>query len=110
HALRAISAFFVLDEINQGVGAVPSLKPTHDPYVYGGQVSLDSKWSSEFETSVGVAAFDIVNRSSLSSKVQPYYNSGTSRDTATGILKYRIHPVIGSASATWKVPEFPLYA
>lgn len=109
HALRAAGAFFVLDEINQGVGAVPTLRPTRDPYVYGGQASLESKWSHDFETSIGVAGFDILHRSSLSSKVQPYYNSGTSRDAVTGALKYRLHPVIGTASATWKVPEFPAY-
>ncbi len=110
HSLRTTGAFFVLDEVNQGVGAVPSIKPTHDPYVYGGQASLESKWSSDFETSIGVAGFDISNRSSLSSKVQPYYNSGTSRDAASGVLKYKIHPVIGTASATWKMPQFPGYA
>ena len=110
HAIRATAAFFVLDEINQGIGAVPSLRPTDDPYVYGGQVSLESKWSPALETSVGVAGFDIINKGSLSSKVQPYYNSGTSRDPVTGVLKYPMRPLIGTASATWKVPQFPLYA
>lgn len=110
HALRVSSAFLVLDEINQAVGAVPSVRPARDPFVYGGQASWESKWSRDFETSLGIAAFDLLHKDSLSAKVQPFYNSGNSRDGTTGLLKYRMRPVIGTASATWKAPEFPLYA
>lgn len=109
HTLRANGAFFVLDEINQGVGAVPSIGPSHDPYVAGAQLLLDSKWTSKVESSIGVAAFDVANKDSLSAKVQPFYNSGNTRDAATGLLKYNFNPVIGTASATYKRDSFPFY-
>jgi hypothetical protein len=107
--LSANSAFFVLDEINQGVGSVPTLDAKRDPFLYGGQLLLDSKWTKNFETSLGVAAFDIVNKDSLSTKVQPFYNSGNTRIGSTGQLKYNYNPVIGTASATYKLDSFPLY-
>ncbi len=110
HTLRAIGAGFVLDEINQGVGAVPSINPSHDPYLYGGQVLWESKWTPKFETALGVAAFDIAAGDSLSAKAQPFYNSGNTRDDATGLLKHHFNPVIGTASATYKFDSFPLYA
>src|SRR2546427_747343 len=109
HTLKANGAFFVLDELNQGVGAVPSIDPKHDPYVYGGQALFESRWSTNFETSLGVAAFNIGNRDSLSAKVQPFYNSGNSRVNTTGLLLYNYNPIIGTASATYKLDSFPLY-
>src|SRR6266704_3905033 len=72
HTLKGIAAFFVLDEINQGVGAVPSIKAEHDPFLYGGQMLLESKWSPKFETALGVAVFDIGYKDSLSSLAQPF--------------------------------------
>jgi len=108
HTLKGNGAFFVLDEINQGVGSVPTLQPTHDPYVYGFQTLLESKWSPKFETSLSVAVFDIVHSDSLSAKAQPFYNSGNTRD-ANGFLLYDYNPIIGTASATYKLASFPLY-
>jgi hypothetical protein len=107
--VSANGAFIVLDEINQGVGAVPSIDSKQDPFLYGGQLLLDSKWTKNFETSLGVAAFDIANKDSLSTKVQPFYNSGNTRIASTGQLKYNYNPIIGTASATYKLDSFPLY-
>jgi hypothetical protein len=109
HTLKANGAFFVLDEINQGVGAVPSIGASHDPFVYGAQAFLESKWSPNFETSLGVAAFDIAHHEALSAKVQPFYNSGNSRDPVNGNLLYNFNPIIGTASATYRLNSFPLY-
>jgi hypothetical protein len=109
HSLKLNSAFFVLDEINQGVGAVPTLNPDSDPYVYGAQLLYEAKWTPKLETSIGAAAFNIGNKESLSSKVQPYYNSGTTRDPATGAIVHDMNPVIGTASVTYWLDSFPLY-
>src|ERR1041385_3605634 len=98
HTLKFNGAFFALDEINQGVGSVPSINPSRDPFVYGAQVLFESKWTPKIETSLGAAAFDIGNKDSLSSKVQPYYNSGTSRDATTGAILHNMNPVIGTAA------------
>lgn len=107
HSLRGIGALFVLDELNQSKppGTLTETNPPaafrtgHDPYFYGGQVLLESKWSPELDTSIGAAMFNIVNKDSLSAQLQPFYNSGNSRD-ANGFLKYNFDPIIGSASAT----------
>ena len=84
--LKGVAAFFALDEINQGVGAVPSINPEHDPFLYGGQMWLESKWTKNFETSLGAAVFDIAYKDSLSSLAQPFYNSGNTRRTNNGAL------------------------
>ena len=109
HALKFNGAFFALDEINQGVGSVPSISPSRDPFVYGGQLLFESKWASNLDTSLGAAVFDIANKDSLSSKVQPYYNSGTSRDATTGAILHNMNPVIGTAAVTYTLDSFPLY-
>src|SRR5437879_2596452 len=116
HTLKANGAFIVLDELNQGYNTpntlpagAPGAAPSHDPYVYGAQFLWESKWTPKFETSLGVAAFDIAHKESLSARVQPFYNSGNSRD-ANGFLKYNMNPIIGTASATYKLDSFPGYA
>ncbi len=109
HALKLNGAYFVLDEINQGLGAVPTLNPKHDPYTYGFQALWEAKWSPKFETSLGAAVFDIAHKDSLNAKAQPFYNSGNTRDV-NGFLKYNMNPVVGTASATYTFDSFPLYS
>ena len=110
HTLKANGGIFVLDEINQSAsGAVAgTAPPSHDPYLYGGQMLLDSKWSPKIETSVGLAVFNVGNKEDLSAKIQPFYNSGNSRD-ANGFLLHNYNPVIGTASATYNLESFPTY-
>ncbi|HSU54445.1 MAG TPA: putative porin [Candidatus Dormibacteraeota bacterium] len=109
HTLRGTSAFFVLDELNQGVGAVPSIDADKDPSVFGGQLILESKWSPKIESSIGVAAFNIVNRDSLSALVQPFYNSGNTRNPTTGQLVHNYEPIIGTGALTYNFDSAPLY-
>lgn len=109
HSLKAIGAFIVLDELNQGIGTVPSIGASHDPYVLGSQLILESKWAPKFETALGVAGFTINSRDSLSSKVQPFFSSGSTRDAASGVLSYNFNPIIGTASATYKLDSSPIY-
>ncbi len=114
HTLKANGAFIVLDELNQGYNSPNTLPagtpaaPSHDPFVYGAQWLLESKWTPKFESSLGVAAFDVAHKESLSARVQPFYNSGNSRDT-NGFLRYNINPIIGTASLTYKLDSFPCY-
>ncbi|MHB8523697.1 MAG: putative porin [Limisphaerales bacterium] len=109
HVLKANSAFFVLDEIPTGVPAVPSVAPTHDPYVYGAQLLMESKWTPKLETTAGVAIFDVANPDSLNTHIQPFFNAGNSFDPGTGSLKYGFNPVIGTATMTYKLDSFPFY-
>ncbi len=111
HALKANSGIFVLDEFNQenpSGGSTPAapVKPTHDPYMFGSQLLFESKWTPKIDTSLGVAAFNIVHQESLSGLVQPFYNAGNSRDL-NGYLLHHYDPIIGSAWATYKVDTGP---
>jgi hypothetical protein len=103
--LTANGAFFVLDELNQTNSNTVS--PTHDPNVIGGQLLWDASWTPQVDTSLGVAAFSINSHDGLSAKSQPFYNSGNTRDSKTGTLKYSFNPVIGTASLTYKLNSFP---
>jgi hypothetical protein len=112
--LKLNGAAFVLDELNQGnpsgstLPAGVKVSPSHDPFVYGAQLLWESKWSPKIETSLGVAAFSVEGEQSLSAQAQPFYNSGNSRD-ANGFLVNHFNPIIGTASATYKLDSFPLY-
>ena len=108
HALRGTGAFFVLDELNQVNSTVPTIRPSQDPYLYGGQLLLESKWAPKFETALGVAVFNVVHSDSLSAVAQPFYNAGNTRK-ADGLLVYNMNPIVGSASATYRLDSFPLY-
>ena len=116
HTIKGIGAFIVLDEINQRSGAIPGLNPSSDPYIFGGQLLEESKWTENFETTLGIAAFNISNKGSLVGLTEPYVNSGTSRVPLAGLpagaagpLRYNMNPVIGSASATYKLASMPMY-
>ncbi len=116
HTLKANGGFFVLDELNQGnpsgstvvsgtnIVALPKVAPSHDPYVFGAQWLWEAKWTPKFETSLGVAAFDIAGRESLGARVQPFYNSGNTRD-ANGFLKYNVGLTVGKAGRkhNWEI-------
>lgn len=110
--LKWNGGFFVLDELNQPgnvpTGVRPSTSVSSDPYFYGGQLLLESHWSSAWESVLGVAAFDIGNPESLNAGIQPFYNSGSSRD-ALGSLKYDMRPLIASGALTYTFETFPLY-
>ena len=108
--IKANGAFFVLDEINQPqtTAGLTGVDPNNDPYVYGGQITWESKWNSKIESSLGLAAFDIAHKDSLSAKLQPFYNSGNTRDV-NGFLKYNMNPIITTAALTYKLDSCPLY-
>ena len=107
--LKGVAAYFALDEINQGVGTVPSIDAEHDPFIYGGQVWLESHWATNFDTSLGIAVMDIGYKDSLSAQAQPFYNSGNTRLT-NGVLAYDFNPIIGTASATYWIEQVPFYS
>jgi hypothetical protein len=99
HTLAFTGAAFVLDEESAS---------THDPFLYGGQVALNSKWNSKLSSSVGVGAFQIVNPAQLTTGNVPYNNRGNSR-SAGGVLLYNYNPVIADASVTYTFDSAPLY-
>ncbi|MBI3876073.1 MAG: putative porin [Verrucomicrobia bacterium] len=102
HTLKFNGGFFLLNEINQGVGA------SHDPFVMGGQLLLESKWTPKIETTLGISLFNIVNKDQLLPSQAPNADVGNTRNAA-GVLQNNYNPVVGSASLTYKLDEFPLY-
>jgi hypothetical protein len=111
HALRFSGAAFSLDEIGG---------QSEDPYLYGGQVRLESTWNKHWSSSAGVAWLAIENESALANTVGatvnpvPDQNKGNTRgpsaDTSVGALVnalvYDFHPVIADASVTYTLDEF----
>ena len=107
HSLAFNTAAFVLDEESGS---------SHDPILYGGQVIWDATWTPKWSTSLGVSAFDIVNKEALTTGNVPYVNQGNTRvfdGNAIGgssyDLVYNYNPIIGSASITYTLDSFPLY-
>jgi hypothetical protein len=108
--LRLNSAVFVLDELNQtAVAGTTNLPVNHDPFILGAQLLWDAKWRTNLQSSLGIAMFGINSKDSLSALSQPFYNSGNTRDTKTGVLVYNYNPIIGTASFTYSLDSFPYY-
>jgi len=98
-------AAFILDE---------SKTSSHDPFLYCAQAVWNAKWGKKVESSLGVAAFNIVSREGLvatsasSNSGVPYVNQGNSR-TAGGALINYYNPIVADASVTYKFDSMPLY-
>jgi Putative porin len=77
-------------------------------FLYGGQAIWNAKWTKHISTSLGVSAFDIVNRDMLTTNNVYPYNSGNSLG-AHGAPFYNLNPVIADASVTYTLNSFPFY-
>jgi hypothetical protein len=95
-SLRFNGAAFVLDEVSGS---------TRDPFMYGGQIFWDSKWSSKIGTTLGVSAYDIVNKVNLTHA----YDSNTGNTIVGGHYANNYNPIVVSANATYMLDSFPLY-
>ena len=99
HSLAYAGAAFVLDEESSN---------THDPFMYGGQILWNAKWSSKWTSSLGVGAFAIVSPEQLTTSNVPYVNQGNTR-SSSGVLRHNYTPVIADASLTYTFDTAPLY-
>jgi Putative porin len=107
-------AGFVLDEAPGS---------SRDPYLVGGQALWNASWTSRVSSSMGFAAYDIINKDGLGLSYPalpagspnynpggvPNNNQGNTRNTANGNLLYYYNPIVGSASFTYTLDSFPLY-
>ena len=94
---------------------------TRDPYLIGGQLLWNANWTSKLASSMGFAAYNIVNKNGLglsgfpanSANYNPggvaNNNQGNTRNATTGNLQYYYNPIVGSASVTYTLDSFPLY-
>ena len=100
---------FVLDEESAS---------TQDPYLLGGQVLLNSKWTPKISSSVGAGFLFIGSPAQLTTANVPYQNQGNTRYTFTPVgsstsvtaLKYNYNPIIADANVTYTLDSFPLYS
>ena len=97
HSFRFNSAAFVLNEAQFS---------SHDPFLYGGQIIWDAKWTPAIGTSLGIAAYDISNKKSLSTA----YDSNVGNTLAGGLFATDFNPIVASGSVTYTLDKFPLYA
>ncbi|HEY3932580.1 MAG TPA: hypothetical protein VGM58_09460, partial [Verrucomicrobiae bacterium] len=102
NSLAFNGAAFVLDQLN-----------TRGPFLYGGQIIWNSKWSPRIGTALGVAAYDIANQSHLVATFPTgaSYDSNLGNTIAlTGLPASDFNPIVASGSVTYTLDSFPLYA
>lgn len=92
---------------------------THDPFLWGGQIQWNSKWTEKWSSSLGVGAFAIVSPEQLTAANALTINQGNTRyqynqavpggTTTVTALRYGYTPIIADASVTYTLESFPLY-
>ncbi len=98
-SLKFNAGAFVLDELSAS---------SHDPYLLGAQLRLDSAWTPKLATSIGVAMLGISSRDSLNNVNVPNVNRGNTRGT-NGVPVAHFNPIVGDASVTYTLDSFPMY-
>jgi hypothetical protein len=96
NSFRFNSAAFVLDE---------APKSSHDPFLYGGQIIWDAKWTPAIGTALGIAAYDISGKQNLSAN----YDSNVGNTLAGGLFATDFNPIVASGNVTYTLDKFPLY-
>lgn len=104
-ALAFTGAAFVLDELGNTAGS-GSGNSTQDPFMYGGQMLLNSTWTPKLTSTVGVGMFQIGSPQKLTTAQVPYQNQGNTRN-AGGVLLNNYNPIIADANATYVLDSFP---
>ena len=104
---------FILDEIGATSGG---LVAADDPYLFGGQVLLNSVWTKKITTTLGAGYLDILNSESLLSSAVPNINTGNERytfykDGVTTLLRpvSEFRTVVGNAGITYSFEHAPMY-
>jgi len=77
-------------------------------FLYGGQAIWNANWTDHLASSLGVAAYDIVNRDQLTTANAGAGNKGNSVNAA-GDPIYSLNPIVVDVSATYSLDHFPLY-
>ncbi len=105
--LRVNGGQFILDELGSS---------SADPYLFGGQVRLDSTWSKRVSTSLGGSYLGIWNSEQLTSGAVPDINAGNERYvTTSGTSRSLGAPVHGFSTfvadlgLTYTLDSFPMY-
>ena len=108
HTVRAIGAYFALNELNQ-INVPTVVSPSHDPALLGGQMLFESKWSKKLESTFGIGVFALGSKDNLDNAATlPNVNDGNTRNGA-GQLVNNYNPVVASGSVVYKLDSFPMY-
>lgn len=106
-ALKFNAGQFILDELGGS---------SNDPYLFAGQMRLESTWNQRLTTSLGAAYLGIWNASQLTSSAVPDINAGNLRSVApSGSSRSLAAPVAGfgtviaDAGVTYHLHSFPRY-
>ena len=103
HNIAFAGGAFVMDEEQNS---------THDPMMYGGQITWNAKWNDKWSSSVGAGAFQIVNPEQLNYTNVPTVNQGNTRQSSglnIGAPIYNFTPIIADASVTYTFDKAPFY-
>jgi hypothetical protein len=112
HTVSATAGAFVLDEEQYSAS---------DPFLYGGQLLWNAKWTDKIATTLGAGGFKIVGDHQLNTANVPLINEGNTRKIVSEtvppnntaqtlyVLQDQFMPVILDASATYTLDTFPLY-
>ncbi|MEP6662183.1 MAG: putative porin [Verrucomicrobiota bacterium] len=99
HSLKFNFGEFLLDEVSTN---------SHDPFLLGGQVRLDSVWNPKWQSSFGLSALTISGTENLGSTKVPDQNRGNTR--IGGALQNKFNPIIVDGAVTYTLDKFPMYS
>jgi hypothetical protein len=108
HSLAFTGGAFVLNDAYSATPSATFPGSSESPFIFGGQITWNAKWTDKWASSVGVGAFELVNNQRLTTYEVPTINQGNTRDQF-GSLVYGYLPVIGDASVTYTLDTFPFY-
>jgi hypothetical protein len=106
HTVRWINGAFVLDELATS---------GRDPFLFGSQLRVDSKWSKRISTSVGAMWFAFVNTDQTANNSIPNANVGNWRIDPSGtnqnnaIPQFNFNTLLADASLTYQFDHGLLY-
>ena len=78
-------------------------------FLYGAQAMWNATWTDHLSSSLGVSAFDIVNRDQLTTANNASNGNKGNAVNAAGAPVYNLNPIVVDASLTYKLDSFPLY-
>ncbi|HAV61391.1 MAG TPA: hypothetical protein DCY13_03395 [Verrucomicrobiales bacterium] len=101
HTLNSAFGAFVLDEVGGS---------SRDPYLFGGQVRLESSWNADWKSSFGVAMLSVINRDRLRNNDVLNINVGNDRDPVTTAPVYAFNTVVVDGALTYTIENgIPMY-
>ena len=109
HSLKFNAGEFVLDETSTS---------SHDPFLLGAQVRLDSIWNTKWQSSFGISGLMISGTKNLKSSDVPDQNKGNTRENSNAgttnkpsynALANTFNPVVVDGAVIYTMESFPMY-